>query len=45
MKIKVGETSYLIFGRYAVLDYGTNYCNLRNIVNGAGYGNTRNKYK
>ena len=21
---------------YAILDYGTNYCNLRNIVDGAG---------
>ena len=24
-----------LFFRYAVLDYGTNYCNLRNIVDGA----------
>ena len=25
----------LILSRYAVLDYGTNYCNLRNIIDGA----------
>lgn len=24
---------------YAILDMGTNYCNLRNLVDGAGYGN------
>ena len=23
--------------RFAVLDYGTNYCNLRNLVDGAGW--------
>ena len=26
----------MLYCRYAVLDFGTNYCNMRNLIDGAG---------